>query len=51
MPSVSVKVVLSDRKEVLKWQIHPVTGNPSLSEYFHLLANGLISPEIFINKD
>jgi len=23
MPSVSVKVILSDRKEILNWQIHP----------------------------
>ncbi|CAB5374251.1 unnamed protein product [Rhizophagus irregularis] len=51
MPSISVKVILSNRKEVLKWQIHPIIGNPSLSEFFHSLAIGQISPEVFINKD
>ena len=51
MPSISVKVVLSDRKEILRWQIHPVAGNPSLHEFFRLLATGEISPEVFINKD
>jgi hypothetical protein len=51
MPSVSVKVVLSDRKEILNWQIHPVADNPSLYEFFHLLAIGQISPEVSINKD
>src|ERR1700722_16857078 len=51
MPSVSVKVVLSDRKEVLKWQIHPVIRNPSLHEFYCSLANGQVSPEVFINKD
>ena len=51
MPSASVKVILSSRKEVLKWQIHPVIGNPSLSEFFRLLATGQISPEVFINID
>ncbi|CAB4431161.1 unnamed protein product [Rhizophagus irregularis] len=51
MPSISVKVVLSDRKKLLKWQIHPVIGNPSLCEFFHSLAIGQVSPEVFINKD
>ena len=51
MPSVSVKVVLSDRKEILNWQIHPVSGNPSLYEFFRLLSIGEISPEVFINKN
>ena len=51
MPSVSVKVILSDRKEVLKWEIHPVIGNPLLCEFFHLLATGQISPEVFIDKN
>ena len=51
MPSVSVKVILSDRKEVLKWQIHPVIENPSLYDFFCLLATGQILPEVFINKD
>ncbi|CAG8531760.1 17157_t:CDS:2, partial [Dentiscutata erythropus] len=51
MPSVSVKVVLSDRKEILNWQIHPVIGNPSLCKFFHLLATGEISPEVFINNN
>ncbi|GBC37115.2 hypothetical protein GLOIN_2v1779246 [Rhizophagus irregularis DAOM 181602=DAOM 197198] len=30
MPSVSVKVTLSSRKEILRWQIHLVIENPSL---------------------
>jgi len=51
MPSVSIKVILSDRKEILNWQIHPVNENPSLNEFFHLLATGQISPEVFIDKD
>ncbi|GES77225.1 hypothetical protein GLOIN_2v1779246 [Rhizophagus clarus] len=51
MPSISVKVILNNRKEVLRWQIHPIIGNPSLSEFFHSLAIGQISPEVFINKD
>jgi hypothetical protein len=51
MPSASVKVVLSDRKELLNWQIHPVVGNPSLYEFFHLLATGKISPEVFIDRN
>ncbi|RIA84335.1 hypothetical protein C1645_832418 [Glomus cerebriforme] len=51
MSSVSIKVILSDRKEVLKWQIHPVTKNISLYNFFCLLVTGKISPEVFINKD
>ncbi|GES98577.1 hypothetical protein GLOIN_2v1779246 [Rhizophagus clarus] len=51
MPSISVKVILSNRKEVLRWQIHPIIENPSLSEFFHSLAIGQILPEVFINKD
>ncbi|CAG8554670.1 14091_t:CDS:2 [Racocetra fulgida] len=51
MPFVSVKVVLSDRKEILNWQIYPVIGNPSLYEFFRLLATGKISPEVFINNN
>src|SRR5437016_3484434 len=52
MPSVSVKVVLSDRKEILKWQIHPVIDkNLSLYDFYRSLATGQISPEVFINKD
>ena len=51
MPSVSVKVVLSDRKEILNWQIHPVSDNPSLYEFFRLLSIGEILPEVFINKN
>jgi hypothetical protein len=44
MLSINVKVVLSNRKEIFNWQIHPVTGNLSLSEFFCLLATGKISP-------
>src|SRR3954471_20730068 len=51
MPSVSVKVILSDRKEILKWQIHPVIQNSSLYDFFRSLATGQVSPEVFINKD
>ena len=51
MPSASIKVILSNKKKIVKWQIHPVIGNPSLSRFFYLLANEEISPKLFINKD
>ncbi|GES80328.1 hypothetical protein GLOIN_2v1779246 [Rhizophagus clarus] len=51
MPSISIKVILSNRKEVLRWQIHPIIGNPLLSEFFHSLVIGQILLEVFINKD
>uniref|UniRef100_U9SKV1 Uncharacterized protein n=1 Tax=Rhizophagus irregularis (strain DAOM 181602 / DAOM 197198 / MUCL 43194) TaxID=747089 RepID=U9SKV1_RHIID len=43
MPSVSVKVTLSSRKEILRWQIHLVIENPSLYDFFRSLASGQIS--------
>ena len=48
---ISVKVILSDRKEILNWQIHPIVDNPSLCEFFRLLVSKEISPEVFINKN
>ncbi|PKB93747.1 hypothetical protein RhiirA5_440427 [Rhizophagus irregularis] len=38
MPSVSIMIILSDRKELLKWQIHPIIRNLSLCEFFYSLA-------------
>jgi hypothetical protein len=38
-------------EKVLNRQIHPIAGNPSLCEFFRLLATGEISPEIFINNN
>lgn len=47
MPSVSVKVTLSSRKEILRWQIHLVIENPSLYDFFRSLASGQISSGSF----
>ncbi|PKC67126.1 hypothetical protein RhiirA1_458799 [Rhizophagus irregularis] len=38
MPSLSIMIILSDRKELLKWQIHPIIRNLSLCEFFYSLA-------------
>src|SRR3954453_2241532 len=51
MPSVSIKVILSSKKEILKWQIHCVIKNPSMYNFFCFLTTRQISSEVFINKD
>jgi len=51
MPSISIKVVLSDRKGIHNWQIHPVSNNLSLYEFLCLLSIGKILPKVFINKN
>ena len=51
MPSISVKVILSNKKEILNWQIYFITSNFLLYEFFHLLVTEEILLKVFINKN
>ncbi|CAB4481137.1 hypothetical protein RhiirA5_407137 [Rhizophagus irregularis] len=49
MPSVSVKVTLSSRKEILRWQIHLVIENPSLYDFFPKVGNSIKGEFVDVN--
>ncbi|PKK58506.1 hypothetical protein RhiirC2_796187 [Rhizophagus irregularis] len=49
MPSVSVKVILSSRKEILRWQIHLVIENSSLYDFFPKVGNLIKGEFIDVN--